>query len=83
MEEASPRGQLEGLDQQAFTGIFWYADFPNHYAGPATEATAELGNLVIEAETAALVEVLRAVKKDRATLPLQQAFYDHSESPLT
>jgi creatinine amidohydrolase len=31
-----------------YTAIWWYADFPNHYAGDVSKATAELGKLVAE-----------------------------------
>ena len=26
-----------------YTAIWWYADYPNHYAGDANKATPELG----------------------------------------
>src|SRR5437879_12444628 len=31
-----------------YTGIWWYADFPNHYAGEGEKATKELGELLTE-----------------------------------
>jgi creatinine amidohydrolase len=78
-ESGLPQRKLPELN--AFTGIFWYADFPNHYAGIATEATADLGKLLLEAERRGLAEVFRAVKADRAALALQNEFYGRSEKP--
>jgi creatinine amidohydrolase len=66
----------------AFTGISWYADFPNHYAGIATEANAELGELLLEAGRRGLAEVFRAIKADGATVALQEEFYGRAEGPL-
>lgn len=63
----------------AFTGISWYADFPNHYAGIATTANAELGELLLEAAQRGLVEVFRAIKADAATVKLQEEFYGRAE----
>jgi len=78
-ESGLPQGKLPEL--AAFTGIFWYADYPNHYAGIATEANAELGKLLLEAEMRGLAEVFRAVKEDGATIPLQNEFFGRAEAP--
>ena len=77
-ESGLPQGRQPEVN--AFTGIFWYADFPNHYAGLATEATAELGKLLLEAEVRGLAEVFRAIKADAATVALQNEFYERSET---
>ena len=47
-------------------GIWWYAGFPNHYAGEGAAATAELGRVLTEGRVDALVRALKAVKEDRA-----------------
>jgi creatinine amidohydrolase len=65
-----------------YTGIWWYAEYPNHYAGDAAPATAKLGRLALEGRTRSLVDVLRAVKKDKASLELQEEFYRRAEDPL-
>jgi creatinine amidohydrolase len=59
-----------------YTAIWWYADFPNHYAGDASKATAELGKLVTEHIIGQLVTALKDVKADTKTLALQQEFFD-------
>jgi creatinine amidohydrolase len=59
-----------------YTAIWWYADFPNHYAGDASKATVELGKLVTEHIIGQLVTALKDVKADAKTLALQQEFFD-------
>jgi creatinine amidohydrolase len=59
-----------------YTAIWWYADFPNHYAGDGAKATKELGQLVSEHFIDGLVSALKAVKADTKTLELQKEFFD-------
>ena len=80
-EDGRPRGRLTCGDQ-AYTGIWWYADFPDHYAGDARSASAELGELALKGWVGGLVEVLGAVKKDRATRKLQDEFFSMADGPL-
>lgn len=72
-----------GADQQRlpplpglYTAIWWYARFPNHYAGEGAAASRELGQALTESRVAALVKALRAVKADAQTLKLQTEFFD-------
>jgi creatinine amidohydrolase len=59
-----------------YTPIWWYAGFPNHYAGEGAKATAELGRVLSEARIDALVRALRAVKADQSAPALQKEFFD-------
>ncbi|TLY33117.1 MAG: creatininase family protein [Ignavibacteria bacterium] len=59
-----------------YTGIWWYADFPNHYAGEGEKATKELGELLTEHSITSLLRALRVVKADRKTKQLQNEFFD-------
>jgi len=81
-ESGLPQGRLAGVSASAFTGISWYADFPNHYAGIATHAAPELGSFVLAAEVRSLVEALRLIKDDRQTVELQNDFFARCERPL-
>src|SRR6185437_5640896 len=50
-DEGHARNRLRALqDAGVRTGIWWYADFPTHYAGDARLATAEAGERLFEAE---------------------------------
>jgi creatinine amidohydrolase len=59
-----------------YTGIWWYASYPNHYAGQAEVATRELGQLITEHNIQTLVTTLKAVKADKKTLEIQKDFFD-------
>ena len=59
-----------------YTPIWWYADYPNHYAGEGAKATVELGKLVTEHIIGQLVTALKAVKTDIKALALQKEFFD-------
>jgi creatinine amidohydrolase len=59
-----------------YTGIWWYAGFPNHYGGEGDKATRELGQVVTEQKIEALARALRTVKADTKTLELQKEFFD-------
>jgi len=59
-----------------YAAIWWYASYPNHYAGEGGKATSELGRVLTEARVAALVRALRAVKADTRSLELQNEYFD-------
>ncbi len=59
-----------------YTAIWWYADYPNHYAGEGGKATKELGQLVNEHVIETLVTALKAIKADATTIRLQNEFFD-------
>jgi len=59
----------------AYTGIWWYAKYPNHYAGDAKDANPELGQYVMEKRVEKLAGVIRMIKADTTTRHLQNRFY--------
>lgn len=59
-----------------YTAIWWYADYPNHYAGDGSKATRAEGQLVNEHYISQLVQALKDVKADTKTLELQKEFFD-------
>jgi creatinine amidohydrolase len=70
------------LPEDVYTGIWWYARFPNHYAGDGSAATLAYGQADMKAWVAAIVQALRAVKADDVSLKLQKEFYEKSAHPL-
>jgi creatinine amidohydrolase len=70
------------LSPPLFTGISWYANFPNHYAGDASAANEALGKFDMETYIHSLVAAIRSVKADSESLKLQNAFYKHATHPL-
>jgi creatinine amidohydrolase len=80
-QSGADQARLEGL-KDAYTAIWWYARFPNHYAGDGRPAAPELGNLVLDQEAEQLAAMIRAVKADTRVLELQNRFFDQAEKPL-
>jgi len=82
-------GQESGADQNRldlplglYTGIWWYAKFPNHYAGDGSAATTELGEFDMKVWTDSVADAIRAVKADDIGPRLQREFFDSSRQPL-
>ncbi len=78
-----------GADQQhlklppnVYTGIWWYARFPDHYAGDGGAAYLALGEFDMKAWTAGIAEAIRAVKADEAGPRLQREFFEKTRHPL-
>jgi creatinine amidohydrolase len=65
-----------------YTGIWWYSQYPNHYAGDAKDANVTVGELSVESRAQSLADMIKAVKADKNTLKLQNEFFDESQSPL-
>lgn len=81
--------QQNGEDQKRlkhtkhnFTGIWWYAKFPNHYAGDAKHILKEIGELELNSKSIQLIEMVRSIKKDSKSLKLQNKFFKQSQNPL-
>lgn len=70
------------LPEGVYTGIWWYARFPNHYAGDGSVATKELGQYDMNAWVGAVAGVIRAVKADQTSLALQNKFFKDAVHPL-
>jgi hypothetical protein len=70
------------LPQGVYTGIWWYAKFPEHYAGDGSPATKELGEFDMNEWVKSIAAAIRAVKADRASLRLQNEFFEKSRHPL-
>ena len=64
------------------TGIWWYAKFPNHYAGDGSLAEKALGEFDTKTAASKIAEVIRAVKADQESLRLQKEFFEGSVHPL-
>jgi creatinine amidohydrolase len=72
----------EHLPEFVYTGIWWYASFPEHYSGDGSVATKELGEWNMKGWVDSIDEALRAIKADDVSLKLQNEFYEKSRHPL-
>jgi len=75
MESGENQKRLS-LPPDVYTAIWWYAGYPNHYAGEGAKATKELGQLLTEHTLETLERALKAVKADTKTLELQKEYFD-------
>ena len=73
-EPADPLKRMSALKGN-FSGISWYADYPDHYAGDARPATAEKGRALLDLQVESLAQFIAAVKADQAAPMLQQEFF--------
>jgi creatinine amidohydrolase len=62
-----------------FSGIWWYADYPNHYAGDARTASSEKGLRLRQIKVDALAEYIQAVKADQVVPALEQEFFEREK----
>jgi creatinine amidohydrolase len=80
--ESGADQKRQTLPENLYTGIWWYARFPNHYSGDGSAATKELGEWNMKGWIEGIVESIRAVKADDASLKLQNEFHEKSKRPL-
>lgn len=81
-EESGADQKRVKLPENVYTGIWWYARFPNHYSGNGSTATKEQGEVDLQSWVSAVVQAIRAVKADNESLKLQNEFYEKSRHPL-
>jgi creatinine amidohydrolase len=70
------------LPEGVYSGIWWYARFPDHYAGDGSAATRELGDYQMKWWVDSVSKVIVAIKADDVSLKLQNEFYEKSMHPL-
>ena len=78
--ERSPDESGENLNRlklpsTLYTAIWWYASYPNHYAGDASFASIELGKLITDNTLNELITAIKSVKNDRQTLEIQREYF--------
>lgn len=73
-EAGEPQGRMDHL-AGGYAGIWWYADYPQHYAGDARSASAEKGRRLRELEVLTLTDFIRLVKADRSVAELEGEFF--------
>lgn len=62
--------------KDAFTGINWYAAYPEHYAGNANFANAKKGKKLLQLLVDTLAEFIAVVKEDKVVPTLNSEFYE-------
>ncbi len=82
-------GLQSGIDQDrlknlphVYSGIWWYAKYPNHYSGDGSKANAAAGEIILNAVVEQFVESIRNIKADSIVPTLQEQFFNDAENPL-
>jgi creatinine amidohydrolase len=80
-ESGSDQKRLS-LPDSVYTGIWWYARFPNHYAGEGAAGNKQLGEFDQKEWSRQIAEAIKAIKADQESLKLQNQFFEDSQHPL-
>jgi creatinine amidohydrolase len=76
-QPALPQNRMGDLPP-TFTGIGWYSNYPDHYAGDARAASVEKGRALVGWRVDTLVEYIAAVKADTVVPALEKEFFDRA-----
>jgi creatinine amidohydrolase len=73
-----PGKALHRLDHLPYnySGIWWYADYPQHYAGDARPASVEKGQRLRQIKVDAFAEYIQEVKEDKVVPTLEREFFE-------
>ena len=71
---ANPLNRMKEMPP-TFTGIGWYSNYPEHYAGDARAASVEKGRVMRDLLVDTLAEYIAAVKADRVVPALEAEFF--------
>ena len=80
-ESGADQDRLQ-LPDTVYTGIWWYAKFPDHYSGKGSAANKELGEFDQQTWSSEIAEAIRAIKADQKALKLQNEFFEKTQHPL-
>ena len=81
-EQSGADLKREDLPQGVYTGIWWYASFPNHYQGDAAGANAARGKAAMASRANSIAAAIRAMKADQVSPRLQKEFFEAAKHPL-
>ena len=79
-QSGADQNRLE-LPEGVYTGIWWFAKYPNHYQGDAAGATAARGDAATRASSARIANAIRAIKRDETGPKLQKEFFEKAAKP--
>ena len=81
LQSGEDKARLKDLPY-GYTGIWWYASYPNHYAGNGSTPKAEIGELLIDNAATQLAVLIRYLKDNDKIRQLQDEFFDKAGDPL-
>jgi len=79
-ENAEPLNRLPFLDENnLYNSMFWYADFPYHYAGSPANSSAEAGEWLFNYTAKKAAAAIKAIREDTEVAKLMAEFYGNME----
>jgi creatinine amidohydrolase len=78
-QPALPLNRMKDLPP-TFTGIWWYSNYPEHYAGDARAATEEKGRTLVRLAADSLAQYITAVKRDEVVPALTAEFFQRARA---
>jgi creatinine amidohydrolase len=81
MQSGKDLQRLDSIPEQ-YTGIWWYARFPNHYGGESSNPNVEYGRHVIDETVKHLVRLIKSIKASDKIGELQREFYEKAKNPI-
>lgn len=74
-KDGNPLGRMTEFEKKLFTAIFWYADYPTHYAGQAEYANVRKGQALMQDRAEKLAAAIRLAKSSDTPAKLQAEFF--------
>jgi creatinine amidohydrolase len=75
---AQPADSLNRMEHLPYnySGIWWYSNYPEHYAGDARTASLEKGKKLMELNVDSLAQFIADVKRDQTVPALSNEFFE-------
>ena len=81
-EAGVDQNRQKGLPPYVYTGIWWYAKFPDHFSGDPAAANKELGAFDMNTWSDQIAAAVKAIKADDASLKIQNEYFEKTRHPL-
>jgi creatinine amidohydrolase len=80
-ESGADQKRLDNLPF-GYTGIWWYAKYPNHYASDIAQPNKRLGELLIAGWSDQIAELIKYLKNNNTVQELQDEFGKKAGNPI-
>jgi creatinine amidohydrolase len=81
-ESGVDQNRQTGLPPYVYTGIWWYAKFPDHFSGDPAASNKELGAFDMNTWSEQIAAAVKAIKTDDASLKIQNEYFEKIKHPL-
>jgi creatinine amidohydrolase len=79
--ESGKNQERLSMMKNGYTGIWWYARYPNHYAGDPVKPDKRLGELLFEKDASQLAGLIKYLRENDTIEQLQSEFYGKAVRP--